>query len=430
MSLFLPQKSAIKLYHFKIIFALLFIFITIFSALSCAPSSRFSEKRDKIKYNPKIQSLRISKNLRVLLSEEINSFKYKVDEPVDLLANDKKVAHIKKGNVLNLRKVGSQLSCTIGTKNFTGISFKIKLSDNGFLPFNNKKYRGEFEFITSENSILLINQIDIEDYLLGVLPYELPTKNNRNYFEALKAFAITARTFALSKMLKNNSFFDIYPDVRDQVYGGADRETQMDLDAINETRDLALYYNNELAEILYHASCGGTTEAVKNIFSKDLPYLASLKDGDENEPNCSISPNFAWKETYTGEEISNMFFNTKFFMEPKIVTDIEVLSRFPSGRVSKIKVSFQTSEEVIIDHKEIRSVFKRKDNGILRSLLFDIQKDFSNDRLSKLIISGRGTGHGVGLCQWGSLNLSQKGYNFKQIIEFYYPSLKIQEYND
>jgi len=409
-----------KFYYFCTIF--LFVFF------SCAPTIRTVSPRKNSPVSLRFSGISLD-TVRVLLSEELNSFSYRVETPVDLFADGKLIAHIKKGNLIDLKKTSSGLSCRIQKTSFSAVSFKLLLTDNGFLAFNKKNYRGLFEFISSESSILLVNHVTMNDYLRGVLPYELPAKNDKSCFQALKAFAITARTFAITRIERKNQFFDILPDTRDQVYGGTERETAMDSLAIAETDGMVLYYDNAPAKVMYHGSCGGYTEFSKNIFTDDLPYLISVSDGET--PNCSISPSFSWQEIYSGSDISKFFFNTKFFMEEKVISDIEILSRFPSGRISKLRISFKSGEEIDLDQKEIRQVFRNKsNNGILRSLMFNIQKDFENDVLSKLIITGKGSGHGVGLCQWGALGLSKNGMDYKDILEHYFPSTSIQVRND
>lgn len=405
-----------------------FFFIFLFLFVSCAPTVRTVSPKKNSPVSPKYSNVPAD-TVRVLLSEELNSFSYKVTSPVDLFADGKKIAHVKKGNLIDLKKTSSGLSCRVQKTTFSAVSFRIQLSDGGSLPFNKKKYRGLFEFISSESSILLVNHVTMNDYLRGVLPYELPAKNDKAFFQALKAFTITARTFAITKINRHDPFFDILPDTRDQVYGGTDRETVMDSLAIAETEGMLLYYNNAPAFVMYHGSCGGFTESSKNIFTNDFPYLTSVEDGDT--PNCSISPSFGWQEVYSGSDISKFFFNTKFFMEEKVISDIEILSRFPSGRVSKLRISFKTGEVIDLDHREIRPVFRNKtNNGILRSLLFNIQKDFKEDVLSKLIITGKGSGHGVGMCQWGALGLSKNGKDYREILRHYFPSTTIQLQND
>jgi len=401
-----------------------FLFISIFILSGCTATVRtVSPQKTKV-------ILGGGKNIpadtvRVLLSEEISSFQYRVDIPVDLYADGIKIAMIKKGNLIDLKRAGTELTCRIQRKTFRANSFKVSLAGEGFLTFKKSRYRGLFEFIASASGIMLVNHVTMNDYLRGVLPYELPTKNDKSYFQGLKAFAITARTYTVIKTDKRNQYFDLFPDTRDQVYGGADRETEMDSVAIAETEGMLIYYNNEPAQVLYHGACGGSTEAARHVFQNDYPYLIPVKDGDP--PNCSISPTFGWQEVYSGEEISKFFFNTKFFMEEKAISDIEILSRLSSGRVSKLRISFKTGEQITLDQREIRQVFRqKKNNGILRSLLFDIQKDFKNDVLAKLIITGKGSGHGVGLCQWGALGMSKEGADYKEIIQHYFPSTVIQ----
>jgi len=228
------------------------------------------------------------------------------------------------------------------------------------------------------------------------------------------------------KLNEKKKDFDLYIDVRDQVYGGAESEKEITNKAIEATRGLILGYKGSPAVVFYSASCGGYTEEGKNVFvsAKNTPYLVSVKDGDE--PYCSITPKFEWEEKYTEQEFINRF-KKNGLLNPGdySLKSIEVISRFESGRVNELKISFIKNSDIEIPvsiyGNQIRSIIRTTDDkGILRSTMFDIE--YNNGGVT---ITGRGNGHGVGLCQWGAIAMSRKGKKFDEILRHYFPGTEL-----
>ncbi|MFA6027136.1 MAG: SpoIID/LytB domain-containing protein, partial [Ignavibacteriaceae bacterium] len=218
------------------------------------------------------------------------------------------------------------------------------------------------------------------------------------------------------------TYFDITDDVRDQVFLGSGSFTALDKKAVTETFHEVLKFKEKLAEVFYHSACGGMLEDPANVFSGKVDdYLVSKKDGDEN-PNCEISPTFYWKESYTQAELLKLL-KAKNLLSKKqrVIKDIEISDAFTSGRVKELRISFDNAEDVIVKANEVRNFFTRKDTkGILRSSLFTISKEVAKGELKKVTLSGKGSGHGVGLCQWGAMNLSSKGKSYNEILDFYF----------
>jgi stage II sporulation protein D len=201
--------------------------------------------------------------------------------------------------------------------------------------------------------------------------------------------------------------------------------------AVTETRGLILTYNNTPAATFYHSTCGGYTEDGTNVYQvKNAPYLQSIKDGDE--PYCSISPKYQWKETYTESEFINRLRSAELLSGFEWKLDkINVNTRFKSGRVNELQITLKNNDGqdkvVKIYGNNIRKIIRKSDNtAILNSTLFDINLDGNNN----VGISGKGNGHGVGLCQWGAINLSRMGKDFVYILSHYYPGTKILRYYD
>ena len=414
-----PYYFLLKPLSYSIYVLLLFIIV------GCGASKKFTEDR----YSDEITKDN-SNLIRVLLDEKLNSFTYTADNSVILKNEMKTITGVDKGNILLFSADGNNVKLLLDDKTYSAKFFQILPEDARSLKVSNKYYKGAFRISSQNKKIQVINTISLEEYIKGVVPLEMPVGKGTENFEALKAFSICVRTYALKKLNSNNNY-DIYNDTRDQVYGGENSEQIISNKAIQETRGLILTYDNTPAATFYHSTCGGYTEDGTNVFSvKNAPYLQSIKDGDE--PNCIISPKFQWTETYQDFEFINRLRTAGYISGPEWkLSSIGINSRFKSGRVNELQITLKgdgdTDKVVKIYGNNIRKIIRTSDNlAILNSCFFDLSVDNKNN----IIISGKGYGHGVGLCQWGAINLSRKGKDFVYILSHYYPGTKILRYYD
>jgi len=395
--------------------------------IGCGASKKFTREdrypdEDIIKDNSSL--------IRVLLDERINAFSYTVDDAVILKNEFKLIDHIDKGNILLFYPDGNNVKLVWDDNSYSSKFFQILPEYERTIKVSDKSYKGACRIASQNNKIQIINTLSLEEYIKGVLPMEMPVGKGTENFEALKAFAICVRTYAIKK-LNSNSNYDIYNDTRDQVYGGESSERIISNKAVLETRGLVLTYNNSPAAAFYHSTCGGYTEDGINVFqTQNAPYLQSIKDGDE--PLCSISPRFQWVETYPAFEFINRLRTAGLISGPDWKLDkLNVNSRFNSGRVNELQINLigegEKDKVVKIYGNNIRKIIRSSDNSsILNSTSFDIIIDDKNS----VVISGKGFGHGVGLCQWGTINLSRQGKDFVYILSHYYPGTKILRYYD
>lgn len=251
-----------------------------------------------------------------------------------------------------------------------------------------------------------VEQIELEEYLVGVVAAEMPASFNS---EALKAQAVLARTYALKKISKGEKLTDT---VSTQAY--IDKNEMQNkwgneyskyynkiVSAVNSTKGQVVKYNGNYIEALYHSTSNGKTENAKEVWGQDIPYLKSVDS--------------SWdKKTTSYLKIENKEFNTLM----KVLginfdknTNIEILSRDESGRVSEVKVADKTYTGV-----EFRTLLN------LRSADFDISVTDNG-----LEIITRGYGHGVGMSQYGANEMAKLGYNYKDIINHYFTNVKITE---
>ncbi len=412
----------------RILFYLLFS--TSILLINCGGSKRFtSDEKDyeaeyKSEFNSEINSV------RVLLDEKPNTLNITVSNNVYLLNEEKIIAEINKGNNIQFYANSHKLNAKVGRKNFTGKYFQLVPADGELIKLSGKSYKGILRITAFGNFVDIVNFINLEDYVKGVIAKEMPLGNGYENYEALKAFAICVRTYALKKLNKGNGLFDIYPDTRDQVYGGQSAEETISNKAVDETEGIILVYDDQPATIYYHSTCGGFSENVDNVFSQfHQPYLTSVKDG--GEPYCNISPRFEWEEVYTEPQFIKQLYNDKLIInENYSIDDIRIESRFESGRVNDLEITLNSRsgrKEIHLYGNEIRSTIRTPERNLsLWSTMFNV-KVMGN---GNIIFEGKGFGHGVGLCQWGAIGQSRLGIDYKNILEHYYPGTELGRIND
>jgi len=298
---------------------------------------------------------------------------------------------------------------------------------DGRFTFRGLTYTGTIILqFNDQNSVYMINLLNIEDYLKGVVPAEIPSYGEEN-LQAVKAQAICARTYALKKIQENKGkYFDITAGTMDQVYGSFDRHTPLADTGVEETRGMVITDQNQLATIYYHSTCGGRTEAGENIFKiEKTPYLSSLTDAIGDRFACASSPYFRWTETRTIDQIDSAFhvrFNRSYLKNQVTDTtlirlDAQITRRSSSGRVEEMTISLGDTS-ISLNGYEVRRFLALPPAQFLKSNLFYI--DRYND--STLVLYGAGFGHGVGLCQFGALEMSRSGFQYYHILHKYFPT--------
>lgn len=369
-------------------------------------------------------------SIRVLINEASDSYEILVNEKVILSDKSGIIAAVNKGNKIFLSLAKGLVIAKIQNQQFESSSFELS-SQDGIIQINDKKYRGAINIFEKNSQIKIVNRLTLEDYVKGVMTKEMPVGNGNENYEALKAFSICVRTYALNKLNEKKDFFDIYPDTKDQVYGGVDGETDFTNKIVDDTEGEVLTYNDKPATVFYHSTCGGFTEDVENVFCQTpFPYLVRVEDG--NEHFCKISPRYEWNESYSEEIFIVRLFQSKLVDKSfYTIKNIEAISRFESGRVNELKIILldkdDNEKEVSLFGNSMRSIIRTSDNkSILKSNYFEIRFDESKN----VIIEGKGSGHGVGMCQWGAIGQCKKGIKYLEILNHYYPGTIVQKVYD
>ena len=293
-----------------------------------------------------------------------------------------------------------------------------------------KEYAGEIHFMAASNDeIYIINKLPLEEYLKGVVPAEIFSTDHK-YYQAIKAQAICARTYALKKIEENSGNpFDMQSSVADQVYAGFGKHAKLADQAVMETKGTILTFNTELVQVYYHSTCGGKLEAAQNLFSDtNIAYMRVGNDAIGDVFSCSASPYFRWIEKRTIEELDSTFYShygKSLFAElPKDTIDadfeVRVTGRTSGGRANTITISYADTL-VELNGYEIRRFFAKTPRRYLPSNLFY----FTQESDSTLNIYGAGNGHGVGLCQYGAINMAIRGFQFYHILGKYFPGTEL-----
>ncbi|MDR0307478.1 MAG: SpoIID/LytB domain-containing protein [Chitinispirillales bacterium] len=313
------------------------------------------------------------------------------------------------------------------------LSLPCTLSVNSaghLLELGGDSYRGEL-IIVSENgkTLSFVNVIDIEEYLRGVVPLEIGALKEQE-IEAVKAQAVAARTYTYRKMAASGTnFFDLVSTVADQVYGGANAEKEACDMAIRRTKDLIMTFNNTVAGAFYHSTCGGKTANIEDVWGgESLAYLRSVSDTDpDGNAYCGFSRAFTWEESWSNTQLGKIFarFSPEGGVSPSFngtLHSLRIRERFSCGRVKACAIE-SSGGTFIIGGDRVRFLIRSNSasNPILRSSNFTIETA-NND---KVVIKGRGYGHGIGMCQTGAIGRARAGQSFEQILFAYYSGVTI-----
>jgi stage II sporulation protein D len=291
----------------------------------------------------------------------------------------------------------------------TNQKFQVRTSDGRGIWVGQKRFAGKLNLFVLESEILVVNVLGIEKYLSSVVGSEMPTKWP---MEALKAQSIASRTYALKQ--KGNYLFDIDSTQRNQVYNGLESRTYKTIRAVRSTRSLVLTYKNKLVNALFHSSSGGMTENSQDVWKNQYPYLSSVRDFDNKNPK------FRWKKFFSNKELTNIF--------PEIggLKSIEILNITSTGRVKNVKL-YGANGSYQMSGTDLRKKLSLNSN-FMRFKFFDENLNNNSNTQKGLLVFGQGSGHGVGMSQWGAKYMASKGLKAEQILKHFYKGVQIKSF--
>lgn len=256
---------------------------------------------------------------------------------------------------------------------------------------------------------MVINEVDLEEYVKGVVPSEMSSSWHQ---EALNAQAVAARTYALyQRMVNAGRDYDVVAGIQDQVYRGRYGVDERVERAVEATRGLVLTYQNAPVLAAFSSTAAGPTEDAMNVWSKDLPYLKGVEC-----PFDTNAPYYRWRAEFTLQELENSLRRQGFAVGA--VASVTPFSFTRAGRVGRLRI-LHSDGELILRGTDFRRALGYT---AVRSTQFEVQ---SVGRT--VMLAGRGSGHAVGLCQWGAKGLAELGYPFAVILQYYFPGTELKD---
>jgi stage II sporulation protein D len=323
------------------------------------------------------------------------------------------------GRITSLKStVSPAIRTASGLAQFKGSSGGLNLvslsSSSG-----SKRYRGSVEFCLADDKLTAVNVLNIEDYLRGVVPSEMPSSWSP---EALKAQAVAARNYALQSVeTTRGASSNVNSDISSQVYGGYDAETAATNKAVEGTRGIVMLAGGRTVSAFFHSSSGGYTEDSEDVWSGRLSYIRSKEDPyDKNEKH------YNWKVSYTADQLKEVLAAAGWRF--KKVTDVVELERTSSGaRVMELAVKGIGPDGKSLT-VEIKNADKVRAALGLKSALFKFTKKYDRSKnLTGINITGSGWGHGLGMSQYGARGMALEGYDYQEILKYYYAGVKFAD---
>ncbi len=306
--------------------------------------------------------------------------------------------------LLNNRTVSASVIFVEGGDGMYRVQVVASTANSGSKNVKKKwNVRGPLEIQSLPSGLAVINQIDLETYVAGVVSGEVSPKWP---LEALKAQAVAARTYVLYKQVENQQQpFDVFASVLDQVYHGHAARSESVLRAVAETKGHVVTYDGRPIYAAYSSTAAGPTEDALYVWALNLPYLKGV-----NCPFDEQAPRYDWRTSFTFE-----FLERQLRKEGYTVGTVATLTPYtftPSGRVDRVRL-LHSQGEIILRGQDLRRI-------VGYSKIFST--NFSIESMgAEVVVVGHGAGHAVGMCQWGMREMAELGYDYQSILRHYYP---------
>ena len=293
------------------------------------------------------------------------------------------------------------------------------------------KYAGGLKFIVEGDKVRAVNLVGMEDYLLSVISSEMKASAS---LDLLKAHAVISRSWLLARMEDHSAHdnFDVCSDDHCQRYQGLTMAAGESVrTAIDETWGQVLRYRGTLCDTRYAKCCGGRTELFSTCWEEvDYPYLQSVEDpwcdceNDEilaqvlNDYDQQTRDFHDWTVRYEPAELAALV-RERTGIDFGEIQALESVERGPSGRIKYLRIVGTRRTEVLGKELKIRRALSPSH---LKSSAFSVERDPGG----AFVLRGRGWGHGVGLCQIGAAVMAARGFDYRQILQHYYPGTDVE----
>jgi stage II sporulation protein D len=280
-----------------------------------------------------------------------------------------------------------------------GEDLSVSFSDTNGAPL---RLPGTLELLARGKALQVINELDLESYVAGVVPWEM---NPAWDLEALKAQSVAARTYALYQRRANaGRGYDIVAGIQDQVYRGRHTDSRVQA-AVEATRSLVLMHGNAPILAAFSSTAAGPTEDAAIVWAKDLPYLKGV-----DCPFDVQSPHYHWRVSFRLDTLESNL--RRQGMPVGTIATLAPMAYSRSGRIVSLRI-LHSHGQLVLRGEELRRIVGYT---VIPSTLFQIES-VGRD----VVLVGRGAGHAVGLCQWGTKELAALGYPFSTILRYYFP---------
>lgn len=306
-----------------------------------------------------------------------------------------------------------------GGIDLSGVSFgpAVRLTaQRGFLRADGRPYRGAFELRrTAAGRLTVVNLVDLEEYVYGVIKGEIDPRWPQ---AAVRAQAVAARTLAVQRMLtregspaRADAGFDLPATTDAQVYLGAAAEDPAATAAVDATRGIILTYDGRPIFAAYHSNSGGHTEDSENVWGTPYPYLRGVPD-----PYALEAPGVMWSAVLPLTAIEGDL--RRGGTDVAALDDVAPGRVTPWGRVVTVVLRGADGRTLEINANRFRLLVGA---SVLRSTMFSVTREGAAAGFT-----GRGSGHGVGLDQWGARAMAARGLTVEQILKYYYTGVTIE----
>ena len=316
----------------------------------------------------------------------------------------------------NLGPDRANRSITLTLDQLTSPKARLQGLGNTGVEVNGQFYSGTLEIFPDEGGTLtVVNELDLEDYVAGVVMGEVPKDWP---LEALKAQAMASRTFAVMKRAEARAIgktWDLENHTYYQVYRGSAQAPPSIRKSVLSTRGLVVTWKGKPINALFHSNCGGQTSRAGDVWGGNEPYLQSVVCRF-----CRNGPHYSWTALLGHGDISRDLRAAGLMVGD--LSDLTPLDRDEAGRILKILAQDTDGRRFEIKGSAFRAAIGP---DLIRGTRFDVKLTADGFRFK-----GRGWGHGVGLCQEGACGMAQAGYNAKEILRKYYPGTLVESLDD
>ena len=267
---------------------------------------------------------------------------------------------------------------------------------------------GVVRVLRKGRTLSVVNQVDLEEYVKGVVPSEV---SSAWHPEMLKVQAVAARTYALyNKMLSAAREYDVMSTIQDQVYRGRSGVDHRVEEAVESTRGIVVTHLQAPIYAAFSSTAAGPTEDAVNVWAnKDLPYLKGVECPFDIE-----SPYYQWKASVKIDQLEQNLRRQGFSVGTIATITPIVYSR--AGRVARLRI-LHSGGETVLRGEDLR---KAVGYTVIPSTQFEVESIGA-----EVVFTGYGAGHAVGLCQWGAKELAELGYSYDSILQYYYPGTEL-----